>query len=180
MDQGPPRPEAGPLTIEAALRYVAVHAHDDPLVVIEYVIDQPHSELRETLEAQVGPAAAHTRKTAAERARALWNLVVAGVHDADVTHYPRPRTRHALLAAVRLHDDAVHEPGGTSLTQRFAQLKGVPAFRDTTSTQPMGRAWKEGLRSLALFLQMRFAALTTPAAWEQYRARRSAHRLSTM
>jgi hypothetical protein len=162
--------ETGPPTIEAALRYLGTRDHGDLVDLLEHAIDRPQSATGAALAPLMAPTAVLEGWTAAERAHALWQVIRKGVRDPDVGPTVLSRRRRAMQAAFRLPDPDIHEPWGSSLTERFKQLKSLTeVFGRPTSTQPMEMAWKRGVRALATYLEQRFGELRSASDWGDYR-----------
>jgi hypothetical protein len=125
--------------------------------LVEHAIKRPGGTSGTILAPLTEPTAVLEDWTPAERAQALWRLIDEGIHD------------RALQAAFRLPDADIRESWGSSLTERFKQLKALKAvFGEPTSTQPMEIAWKKGVSRLATYLEQRFGELQTSADWDRY------------
>lgn len=165
-----PSSETGRVTIEAALRYLGTRDHGALLDLLEHAIDRPQGASGAALAPLTGPTAVLEGWTAAERAHALWQLIRQGVRDPDVSATALSRRRRALQAAFRLPDTDIQEPWGSSLTERFKQLRRLTeVFGKPTSTQPMEMAWKRGVHALAIYLEQQFGELLSPSDWDRYR-----------
>jgi len=157
-------------TIESALRFIGTRDHDIPVDLLEYAIDRPASEAGQALAPLTAATAALSGWTTAERALAVWHLIMEGVRDRDVGPTPHSRRRRALQAAFRMHDDDIAAPWGGSLSERFRQMRSLHAvFGEPTSTQPMEMAWKRGVRALAVYVDRRLSELASPADWNALR-----------
>jgi hypothetical protein len=169
-----PPPESGRVKIEAALRYLGTRDHGVLVDQLQHAIDRPQSATGTALAPLTAPTAALDGWTAAERAYAVWDVIREGVRDPDVAPTAFSRRRRALQAAFRLPDSDIHEPWGSSLTERFKQLKRLTAvFNRPTSTQPMEMAWKRGVRALAAHMEQRFEELRSASEWDHYRPSRA-------
>lgn len=176
MGTKPEPPESGGPTIEAALRYLGTRDHGVPVDLLEHAIDRPKGATGTALVPLTEPTTVLENCTPKERAHALWQVIQEGIRDPDVSPTPLSRRGRALQAAFRLPDADITKSWGSSLTERFKQLKVLTeVFGRPTSTQPMEMAWKKGVRALATYLEQRFGELQTPADWDRYRpkARRS-------
>jgi hypothetical protein len=169
-------PDAPEHTIETALRHLGTRDHGVLVDLLAHAIDRPHSATGTALAPLVEPTAVLEGWSPAERARALWRLIGEGIRDPDVSPTPLSRRRRVLQAAFRLPDADIQEPWGSSLTERFKQLRAVKeVFHEPTSTQPMEMAWKRGVSALATYLEDRFRELQTPSPWEPYRRKVGKH-----
>src|SRR5882757_2913502 len=131
------RSETEPTNVESALRHLGIQGHGVLIDLIRHAIDRPHSDNGVKLAPLTEPTAVLVDWTAAERAHALWRIILEGIRDPDVSPTSRSRRRRALQAAFRLADEDIHEPWGSSLNERFKQLRGLRSvFNDPTSTQP--------------------------------------------
>lgn len=163
-------PETSRSAIEAALRYLGTRDHGALVDLLEHAIDRPQSSTGIALAPLTVPTAVLEGWTHTERAQALWKVIREGVRDPEVGPTALSRRRRALQAAFRLPDSDIHEPWGSSLTDRFKQLKKLTTvFGRPTSTQPMEMAWKRGVRALAVYLEERFAGLRFSSDWDRYR-----------
>ena len=168
----PPRPQRPP--IEAALRYLGARQRGELAEVLVLAIELPDRSGGRVLAPLVEPTSKLDDWTPAQRADAILQLIAEGVVHSSVGPTSRSRRRHALQAAFRLRDasidDAVPEEWGTSLAERFKQLRGLrPVFGDIDSTQPVEVAWTKGVAALTAYLQQRFRELDKTGGWEEYR-----------
>jgi hypothetical protein len=155
--------------LESALRHLGTVRHGKPVDLLTHAIDRPYSVTGKALAPLVAATAALDDWSAAERARALWRVVVEGIRDPDVGPTPLSRPRRALHAALRIPDEDIHQPWGASLTERFKQLRALrEVFNDATTTQPMEMAWKRGVAALATVLEERLSNLRTVEDWQHY------------
>ncbi|GAA1854272.1 hypothetical protein GCM10009687_21420 [Asanoa iriomotensis] len=162
---GPQRSE-----IEAALRYLGTRTHELPVDLLQHAVERPGSPIGTRLSALTSPTKHLDGWTAAQLAHALWQVIREGIRDPDVSPAHLSRRRRVLQAAFRLPDSDIHEPWGSSLTERFTQLVPlVHVFGRPTTTQPMEAAWKRAVHLLAAHLEGRFAALAQPTDWDEYR-----------
>jgi hypothetical protein len=106
----------GLASIESALRHLGVQDHGLLVDLIKHAIERPLSEAGVKLAALTQPTATLVDWTAADRAHALWRIIIDGVHDPDVAPTAHSRTRRVLQAAFRLCDDDIREPWGSSLS----------------------------------------------------------------
>jgi hypothetical protein len=138
--------------------------------LLRYAIERPTSGTGRALAPITEPLAALAGWTPTERAHALWQLIIQGIRDPDVSPTDLSRRRRALQAAFRLRDRDIRGPWGASLTARFKQLMVLrEVFNRPTTTQPMETAWRDGVRLLAAHLEDRLRALAETGGWEQYR-----------
>lgn len=156
--------------MEDALRHLGIQTHGALVEIIKHAIERPRSNTGRWLAPLTRPVAGLGEWTVAERAHALWQIILEGIHNPDVAPTAMSRRRRALHAAFRLPDAEISGPWGASLTDRFKQLKSVRAvFGDPSTTQPMEIAWKNGVGALARYVEDRFDELRAPADWERYR-----------
>jgi hypothetical protein len=141
-----------------------------PVDLLQHAIERPNSATGRALAAITEPVAGLVAWSTAERAHAVWKVIREGIRDPDVSPTHLSRRRRALQAAFRLSDMDIHEPWGSSLTERFKQLRVLrEVFGLPTSTQPMEMAWKKGVSLLAAHLEDRFRVLGATDGWEQYK-----------
>lgn len=170
MGAKPERSAAEPSDVESALRHLGRQTHGVLVDLIEHAIDRPHSENGGKLAPLAKPAGILFDWTAAERAGALWRIILEGVEDPDVSGTAESRRRRTLYAAFRLPDKEIPGGWGSSLSERFKQLRVLrKIFNEPTSTQPMEDAWRRGVKALARHLEDKFGVLQTPTDWEPYR-----------
>ena len=154
--------------VEAALRYLGARRYGALVDLIEHAIRRPGGHAGVVLAPLTEATSMLTDWTSAERAHALWRVIEEGILQPQVSSTAQSRRRRALQAALRLPDAEIGE-WGTSLTERFNQLRALRAFRNTTSTQPVEIAWKRGVERLAAHLDERLAQLRTLEDWTRYR-----------
>jgi len=160
--------DASPVrAVEAALRHLGARRYDDHVELIEHAIIRPYDSTGTILDPLTAATSGLRDWTTAERAHALWRVIEEGVLNRHVST-PRSRERHALQAAFRLPDEDVGVEWGSSLTERFRQLGGLPVFSNLTSTQPMEISWKRGVERLADHLHGRLGELRTSEDWARY------------
>lgn len=157
--------------VETALRHLGARRYDDLVEIIEQAILRPDGEAGAILSALTRPTDVLEGWTPTERAHALWNLIIEGVADPHVGDTPQSRRRRVLHAAFRLPDDEVEGEWGTSLAERFKQLRKLRVFSELNSTQPMEISWKHGVERLAEHVANRLDDLTASADWARYRSR---------
>ena len=167
--QGSLTPRRTPL--EAALRFLGARRYDDLVAIIEQAIARPDGQVGKILAALTRATQVLEEWTPAERAQALWQVIVHSIADPYVGDTPQSRRRRVLHAAFRLPDDDVEGEWGTSLAERFKQLRTLRVFSELTSTQPMEISWKQGVERLADHLSGRLEELRTPEDWARYAAR---------
>lgn len=157
-------------SIEAALRYLGTRNHGEPFELLTHAMGRPQSRTGKALAPLTTPTGVLGTWALDQRAGAVWLLIQEGIEAPDVGPTRLSRRRRALLAAFRIPDPEIRQPWGSSLRDRFKQLKALTkVFGDPTSTQPMEMAWKRGVGALATYLEGRFRQLTTAEAWEEYR-----------
>ncbi len=160
----------GRSSVEAALRHLGRQRYGKLVEFIEHAIRWPEGQAGAVLAPLTEATEVLRDWTPSERARAVWKMIEEGVVHPQVGPTPQSRRRHALQAAFRLPDAYIGDDWGSSLTERFKQLKAVPgAFGDATSTQPMEMAWKRGVERLAEHLEREFKELRTPEDWARHR-----------
>jgi hypothetical protein len=166
------RPRPGQRPIETALRYLATRDRGVLVELLRHAIDRPQSSTGAALAPLTEPTAILDGWSAAERAHAVWQVIREGVHAPDVSPTVESRRRRALYAAFRLPDPDIHDPWGSSLTERFKQLRVLKSiFNNPDSLQPMEMAWRRAVGRLADYVETRFGELRTAADWSQYRPR---------
>lgn len=157
--------------MEEALRFLGRQVRGDPAELLEHAIRRPQGTAGAHLDPLISPTRILDDWSPRERADAIVQLLFEGVHDGAVGPTARSRRRRVLLAAFRFPDPEIKQERPSSLTGRFNQLKALKSvFGQVTSTQPMEIAWKRGVRSLAIYLEVQFESLIDPAAWEPYRS----------
>jgi hypothetical protein len=171
MSASPGGPGSARSAVEFALRHLGTRDHGDLVGLIEHAIVRPSSATGATLAPLVAPTAVLENWSAADRAAAVWQVIQQGIQDPDVSPTRQSRRRRALQAAFRLPDEDIEESWGSSLTERFKQLRALKSvFNQPTSTQPMEMAWSRGVRLLAAYVEDRLTELRTPSDWESYRS----------
>lgn len=157
-------------SVESALRYLGTRDRGEIIEFLTHALRRPNGTSGSALTPITERTAMLDDWTIEERAAALWELIKEGIIDPDVGPTRLSRRRRALQAAFRLPDEDIEKSWGSSLTERFKQLKPLEAvFGQPTSTQPMEMAWKHGVQLLATYLKQRFAELQSPDDWERYR-----------
>lgn len=155
--------------IEIALRHLGARRHGDLVELIEYAIQRPDSPEGTVLAPLTAATSTLAEWTPLERARAIWKIIEEGIVDPRVSSAAYPRRGYVLRAAFRLPDEDVRGAWGTSLTERFKQLKPLRSvFGDATSTQPMENAWKHAVERLAERVRERLDELG-PEDWARHR-----------
>ena len=155
--------------VEAALRHLGARRYGNLVEIIEHAMRRPNGRTGTTLAPLTDVTSVLTEWTPTERANALWRVIEEGIVHPEVSPAGQSRRRRVLQAAFRLPDPDIDGEWGTSLTERFKQLRALRSiFRDATSTQPMEISWKRAVERLAEHLEERFDELRTPEDWARY------------
>jgi hypothetical protein len=156
---------------EIALRYLGARRHGDLIELLEYAINRPDGRTGTTLAPLTSSTSTLADWTPLERAQAVWRIVEEGIVDPQVSAGAHSRLRRVLQAAFRLPDEDIREAWGTSLTERFKQLRVLRSiFGEATSTQPMEISWKHGVARLSERVRERLDELRSPDDWAHYRS----------
>ena len=171
----------GRSSVEAALRHLGAQRYGNLVEFIEHAIRWPEGQAGTVLAPLTEATEVLRDWTPSERAHAVWKMIEEGVVHPQVGPTPQSRRRRALQAAFRLPDAYISDDWGSSLTERFKQLRLVPgAFGNATSTQPMEMAWKRGVERLAEHLERELKELRTPEDWAPHRPQRADQGLGTI
>jgi hypothetical protein len=156
--------------IEAALRHLGARRYGSVVDALEQAVRQPSGRTGTILAPLTTATSVVESWTPAERAQALWNVIGEGIF--QVGPIDQSRRRRVLQAAFRIPDHDIDDEWGSSLTDRFKQLKVLRStFGEVASTQPMEIAWKRGVGQLAEYVAERLGELRTPEDWTRYAPR---------
>jgi hypothetical protein len=157
--------------MEIALRHLGGRRHGDLVELLEYAIKRPDDRSGKILAPLTSSTSTLAEWTPLERAQAVWRIIEEGIADPQVSAGAHDRVRRVLQAAFRLPDDDVREAWGSSLTERFKQLRVLRSvFGEATTTQPMEISWKHGVQRLAERVRERLDELRSPDDWAHYRS----------